>query len=37
VPIRSPNLMTIECHGDFDPTKLGGFFNGLRASGVARA
>jgi len=37
VPIRSPNLMTIECHGDFDPTQLGGFFNGLRASGVARA
>jgi hypothetical protein len=32
VPIRSPNLVTIECRTGFDPTKLGYFLAALRRS-----
>jgi hypothetical protein len=38
VPIRSPNLMTIECRTGFDPAKLGEFFDRLRGgAGVGGA
>jgi hypothetical protein len=37
VPIRSPNLMTIECRQGFDSAKLGIFFDALRAGGQAHA
>ena len=35
VPIRSPNLMTIDCRSGFDLSKLGVFFEHLRANGGA--
>ncbi len=34
VPIRSPNLMTIECRQGFDLAKLGDFFERLRGNGA---
>jgi hypothetical protein len=32
VPVRSPNLLSIECRQGFDPARLGGFFNALRSA-----